>query len=415
MTRPCDDRAHTMNVKVLTPRGIAWLGAAIVLLYTVWIGWPYLASTVTRDAAVTSWISVAAAPIGGYTTNPLYPGARVGADGRLATIVDPRADERDVARARAELARSDARVRAEELHVAEMQRELNLRAAQMQRFSSAFIDDATAAAAGSNSTLAALQLRLTLARDEQKRIEAMAREGLASAAAVDAARGATAGVTRDVAMAEASMKRGAGRRAAATGGVFLGEDGSDASSAAQTLSDARVRLASTMAGLEQLRSDSSAARDVLRAAEDAYGKTRTLDIKVPANAMVWSLISGPGAPVQPGSPVASWVDCRMMLVDAPLSDVEVALLHTGSRADVIIEGERTVRKGVVILARGAAGVLTDRDLAAVAKGRRPDLGAALVRLTPTADDVRQCRIGQAAYVNFPDVGALAVLRARLRL
>jgi hypothetical protein len=131
--------------------------------------------------------------------------------------------------------------------------------------------------------------------------------------------------------------------------------------------------------------------------------------------MVWSLISGPGAPVQPGSPVASWVDCHVLLVDVPISDVETALLHTGDEAEVVLEGEHVVRAGRVLLTRGSAGTLGSQDLAAIARGRQPGLGQAIVKLEAGAADVRACPIGRTAYVDFPGVGVLDLLRARLRL
>lgn len=104
-----------------------------------------------------------------------------------------------------------------------------------------------------------------------------------------------------------------------------------------------------------------------------------------------------------------------MLVDTPVSDVEIALLHIGSIAHVVIEGERSVRTGSVIVTRGSAGTLGEHDLAALAKGRRPGIGQALVKLEATPQDVKACAIGHTAYVDFPEVGVLDLLRARLRL
>jgi hypothetical protein len=36
-------------------------------------------------------------------------------------------------------------------------------------------------------------------------------------------------------------------------------------------------------------------------------------------------------------------------------------------------------------------------------------------LEPSAADIWECPIGAAAYVDFPDIGILDILRARLRL
>jgi multidrug resistance efflux pump len=389
-------------------------GFIVLILYIVWMGWPYLKAIVVRDAAVTTWISVAVSPIAGYTTRPLYPGSHTGPDGRMVTIVDPRADARDLAAARAELMRASARVTAQEMQIAAMHRALEARAGHADQFASTFVRDLDAATTGAKNSLSAGKLRLQLARTEEARVASLHANGLASQAALDTARSTSAELERDIAANQAIVDRATARHHAAADGVFLLEDGTDGNSAFQNLSDARVRQVQATSTLNQVRAERDAARVVLQATEQAFDKSRSLDVTIPPGAMVWSLISGPGAPVQPGSPVASWVDCRVMLVDVALSDVEASLLQPGSPADVVIEGEKTVRRGTVILTRGSAGTLGSTDLAALAKGRHAGLGQALVKLVPSASDVRACAIGHAAFVDFPGVGAFDILRARLR-
>ena len=68
-----------------------------------------------------------------------------------------------------------------------------------------------------------------------------------------------------------------------------------------------------------------------------------------------------------------------------------------------------------ICTRGAAATVGADDLAALAKGRHPGVGQVLVKLEPSAADIEACPIGAAAYVDFPAIGILDVLRARLRL
>jgi hypothetical protein len=80
---------------------------------------------------VTSWITAAASPISGYTTNLVYPGGRMGDDGRIATITDPHADRRGLAQAQAEVVRISARVRAQEAQVAALREAVSGRSGQM--------------------------------------------------------------------------------------------------------------------------------------------------------------------------------------------------------------------------------------------------------------------------------------------
>ena len=98
----------------------------------------------------------------------------------------------------------------------------------------------------------------------------------------------------------------------------------------------------------------------------------------------------------------------------PGIDVELALLETDAPARVVIEGDRKVCLGKVYLTRGAAATVGADDLAALAKGRHPGVGQVLVKLEPSAADIEACPIGAAAYVDFPEIGVLDVLRARLR-
>ena len=399
----------------LSQRMVAVVGLVLVLAYSLWIGWPYIESIVVRDAAVTSWVSVTAAPIRGYTTDPLYPGARVGADKRIATITDEFADPRELARARSDLAKAEANVAAQTAVVEGLLGAVKKRSAHAAGYADTFGQDLDTEIAGAKSSLQSLRERRRLAAAEVERLEKLQGAKLISAAAHDAARGQLAALDQEIAKIEADIARAGKRKTAAGSGVFLSTDGSAGNATFENLTDAQVRLSHAEAALALQRAELDAAREVMDAAQLSYDRARELDIEVPQDAMVWSLISGPGAPVQPGSPVASWVDCHIMLVDVPISDVETALLHAGDEAEVVLEGEHKVRIGHVLLTRGSAGTLGGHDLAAIARGRRPGLGQAIVKLDPTPEDVRACPIGHTAYVDFPGVGMFELMRARLRL
>jgi len=393
---------------------VVMLGLAGLLIYVVWIGWPYLHAIVVRDAAVTSWVSVTQAPIGGYTIKPLYPGERTGDDGRIATVADPRANTTELTRARAELARAQARLSAQTALVAAARRALDVRATHARHFGETFTRDLEVTIANAGHNLVQLKRRLELESNEAARTETLVKGGMTSQSQVDAANAKITDSRRLIVETQNALDRASARLRAAKDGVFLLEDGTDANAPLQNLADARLRLLQAEDTVSQLRAEQEAAQLVVASTQAAYEKARSLDIVVPPGAMVWSLISSPGAPVQPGTAIASWVDCNIMLVDVPVSDVETALLHQGSVAHVVLEGERRTRTGTVILTRGSAGTLGNNDLAALAKGRRPGIGQVLVRLSPSPDDIKACPIGQAAFVDFPDVTVVDMVRARLR-
>jgi multidrug resistance efflux pump len=176
--------------------------------------------------------------------------------------------------------------------------------------------------------------------------------------------------------------------------------------------DAAARAAIDLAEAEV---EAESAERILASVKSAYEAAKFQPVKAPQDAYVWSLIASPGNFVRAGSPVATWIDCSSMLVDVPVSDVELALLRTDAPAHIVIEGDRKVRDGKVYLTRGAAATIGADDLAALAKGQHPGIGQVLVQFQPSAADIWECPIGAAAYVDFPNIGILDILRARLRL
>jgi multidrug resistance efflux pump len=276
-----------------------WAGLAALLAYIAWIGAPYLRSVIVRDAAVTTWIAEASAPIAGYVNGkPLHAGDTVGSDGHVAMIENPLADRTPVVRAEADLDKARQRL-----------------------------------------------LRLQ------------------------------------------ELTANAGPDPAARAGLDLAD----------------------------AQADAAATEKILASVKTTYENAHQQPVKAPPEAYIWSLVASPGDFVQAGARIATWVDCSVMLVDVPVSDVELALLPTDAPARVVIEGDRRIREGKVYLTRGAASTVGADDLAAIAKGRHAGIGQVLVELHPSPEDVEACPIGAAAYVDFPNIGIVDILRARLRL
>ena len=192
-------------------------------------------------------------------------------------------------------------------------------------------------------------------------------------------------------------------------------DGADPDWAFRSRDVLQLELARITGALIEAEASLTKAQVDVKAAQDQLDLASRGDVTAPPGSMIRSMIVGAGAAVDVGTPVAQWVDCGKLLVDVPLSDVEVALLRTDTAAEVVLEGEKTVRAAKVILTRGAAATLGPADLAAIAKGRRPGVGQAILTLERSPEDAETCAIGQAAYVDFPGIGLVDILRARLRL
>jgi len=405
-----------MAVAGASRRWVVWLSLACLAAYAAWIAGPYLRSIIVRDAAVTSWVNPVASPIEGYVdAHPLYPGERVGKDGRIVTVADPLADATQLARAQAELEGATGREAALEELVGNLHEIVDSRRAQLAAFAVAFDQDLDAKILAAGNNIALIRQHLALEQTQAARLAKLAAGGNASLAAADAASAQAVEYQRTLEDMQSVIVRAKLRRQAADHIVFILDDGTDDAEALRNLDEGRLALRRGQSDLATARAELTADQAVVNAAQSAYQRALSSPVLAPPGALVWSLIAAPGEAVQAGSPIASWVDCGVMLVDVPVSDVELALLRKGEEADVVIEGERQVRKGRILLTRGAAATLGHADLAALAKGRTPGIGQVLVSLEASAEDVASCPIGEAAYVDFPHVGFLDILRARLRL
>ena len=397
-------------------RLVGVIGLAALVVYVGWMGGPYLRSVILRDAAVTSWINPTTAPIAGYVgPHPLYAGERVGADGVIAVVEDPRADRSALARADADLDRAKERRQALEQLLALRQATVDARQAVAQAYSGAFKHDLDLRIAAASDSLSLTKQRLGLERVQASRLAQLATNGHGSRSAADAEAQLVVELEKTMTSLQSDLDRSTRRRDAAEQGTFLLDDGTDAAVAARGLEEARLALNQAKLDLGLAELDVEVARKILVAAQQAYDKALSAPVTAPPGALVWSLVTAPGAAVQPGASVATWVDCGVMMIDAPVSDVELALLPKGAKAAVVLEGETQVRHGTVLLTRGAAATIGQTDLAALAKGRQSGVGQALIKLDPLPADIETCPIGHAAYVDFPGIGLIDVVRARLRL
>jgi len=405
-----------MQFRLGRQRWLGLVGLAGLLAYIGWMGGPYLRSVILRDAAVTSWINPTTSPVAGYVgPHLLYAGDRVGADGVIAVIADPLADRSALARAEADLDRAQVRRQALEQLVAVRESTVEARLALAKDYAEAFKHDLDLRITAAAASLSLTKQRLGLERAQAARLAQLAASGHGSRAAADAETQLVAELEKTVATLQSDFDRSTHRRSMAEEGTFLLDDGTDAAVSARSLEEARLALNQAKLDLALAHVDVELARKILSAARSGYQKALSASVAAPPGALVWSLIIAPGSAVQPGAPVANWIDCSVLMVDAPISDVELSLLPKGARADVVFEGEKKVRRGTVILTRGAAATVGRADLAAIAKGREAGVGQALIKLDAAPEDIAACPIGHAAYVDFPDIGLIDVLRARLRL
>lgn len=393
---------------------VVWLGLALLFTYALWIGGPYLRSIAVRNAAVSTWLYQATSPIDGVVVDILNIGARIGDDGRLATVGNPRADSAPVSKARAVLAEARTREAAAQRLLSEAERLVAGRRVLAADFANTFKSNLDQRIAGLTEYLALGEQRLKVERAEAARLAAMFTIGSESQSAAEAATSRVAELERAIVDSQTSLERSRIHRKAADSGVFMLDDGSDGGVAQRSLEDALVNLDRTRADLAAAREVVIGAQAVLDEAVRLHGASDSAPVIARAGATVWDDVVAPGRAVALASPVGRWVDCRVLFVDTPVSDAQLALLRPGMPATVIFEGERQSRTGSVLLLRGSVSTIGSADLAAVAKGRHEGIGQALVSIEATPDLVDSCPVGRAAFVHFPDVTVLDIIRARLR-
>lgn len=386
-----------------TRRIAIWTASGTLLLFWLWVGWPYFHSIVVRDAAVTSWLNVVTAPIDGEI-DPDLPatGAILGPEGRAATIRNPRADHTALERVLGELAVAEARI----AHAREAKA---FRGALAARYAEAFQNQLDLQIEHDEARLAFLGQQLATERADTARLHLLRESGGASPSAAEAAAARLAALESERVALESVLHRARLRRDAANRGIFLLENGAPADWEGHF--DA-LRAAGELAEAEAAQTAAELVANVAR--RDFTARHEAALVTTPG-AVVWRRYAAPGAAVRAGDPVLGCIDPGVLLVDVPVSDVEAALLRPGDRADVILEGENCVRRGVVLLTRGSSSLLGERDLAAVTQRRSAVLGQVIVQLESTPEDQLKSPVGLGADVDFPGVGVLSILRARLRL
>lgn len=384
---------------------------AAFAVYTSWMLGPFLRSTIIRDAAVTTWSNFAVSPINGRIASDLpVAGTVLGEDGQVVLVRnDLLLDEnRAVRRTRAEIVRSEAAIVQAEKYLDSLQR----------------LERQRRQAKALNTEVFKAQLHGQVKRIEKhldligRRIEEVEQEfadnlsGDVTTGSLEATLSPLLHQREELNADLALLKL---RQRNAMHGVFMMSDGEMPHWAHED----QFVLAQEIARVSREIERSRVARDnaVLDLADEEriLKQLSSASVAVPPNSIVFATPSSRGATVTAGERIVEWIDCDDLLIDVPVSDAELPLVRPGDRAMVIIEGETVERSGLVELARGSAAVLGRLDIVALAKGRTPGRGQVILKLDPDGPAFDECPIGLAAYVEFPNIGIINVIRARLRL
>jgi multidrug resistance efflux pump len=400
----------------MSNRWVYIIGVLGFLAYALWMIGPYLRSVIVRDAAVTSRSNVATAPIDGEVAFKELGGDRVvGSDGIILLVRNGRVSRQPVieAQTRVDLARS----RVEELQ--ELIDEVMLldagRADLKARYANTFRAQLDAEIASLKRQLGVTSGRLDVIGKIAARHEELARRGTASETTADEARMRVSDLELEIAELQATLDYARVRRQAADSSVFITEAGEDPEWVRASRTELKLEKQRARLELRQAQGELELATLALTEAASEFQRLSEGVARAPPGSVVWSERVAPGATVRAGTPVAEWLDCSALMIDVPVSDAEVSLLRPGMDADVILEGESVTREARVLLTRGSASTLGRDDLAALAKGRHAGVAQVLLKLPHDPEEFQSCPVGRAAYVDFPGIGLIDVIQARLRL
>ena len=257
--------------------------------------------------------------------------------------------------------------------------------------------------------------RLALMRKTAARKETLASKGLVSEIVADEEAMRVSSLELGLAGLQESLDQARVRREAADKGVFITLEGEDPEWVRGSRMELKLEKKHARLELSQAQAELRSAKATLKAAREDFERLSKATVGAPPGSMVWSEIAVRGTTVERGHSVVSWLDCWVLMIDVPVSDAEVSLIKSGMEADVILEGETETRRAKVLFTRGSASTLGKKDLAAVAKGRRDGVAQVLLEFSDGRDSFEVCPVGRAAYVDFPDIGLIEVIRARLRL
>jgi multidrug resistance efflux pump len=396
-----------------------WIYVVAVLAlfaYAAWIMGPYLRSIVVRDAAVTSWLNVSTAPIDGMLqAHDRSVLGSIGADGIVEIVRNDRLSRKNLVQARIQVDLAAARVKEVQEYLNEIIALDKGRAELKARYADYFRGQLDAEIAGIGREIGVTRDRLELIRQISKRHGRLLARGNVSKTAADETLLRVADLELQLANLRKDLSYAKVRRKAADNSVFITPVGDDPAWVQGSRTELKLQKKNARLELRQAEAGLATAEAALKVAEEDFALMAEAYVRAPPGSIVWSQRAAPGRTVRAGEPVVEWLDCSNLMIDVPVADAEVPLIEIGSEAEVVLEGDPEVRMGQVLMTRGSASTLGSNDLAALAKGRGDGVAQVLLEFSHERADFKSCPVGRAAYVNFPKIGLIDIIRARLRL
>jgi CRP/FNR family cyclic AMP-dependent transcriptional regulator len=364
-----------------------------------------------RDAAVTSWLSEATAPISGTIEGfESRIGQKVDPTGLVATLVDRSVDRSGVIRAEGQERRAETRLAQIDQYrdrVTRLGKEWSERRA---RYADGFRRDLDLEIQDLEQRLALLKERVALADASARRRRSLRVSGTASQADEDVATSSHRELQVSLTQMEKALERVRERRRLAEQGVFLQQDGKEPEWSWRSIDEIDLEAARASRSVSDAQEELNTARSLLAEERKNLSNVSTASIRVPPSRTIWSSKISNNSAVKQGDRLFSWIDCSVLLVDVPVTETLAALLQEGMRATVLLDGDPNSYQATVLQTRGASSRIGRSELASTSRGHKSWTAQALVSIEG-AQLVPNCPIGRRAFVTFPDIRLIQYLRA----
>ncbi|MBT6117495.1 MAG: HlyD family efflux transporter periplasmic adaptor subunit [Rhodospirillaceae bacterium] len=391
---------------------------AVFLAYAAWMLGPYLRSTIVRDSSVTTWSRKTVAPIAGRIVSELpEAGSRIGPDGHVATIRNTLLlrEDRAVEDTRDRALEAESQIAETKEYLADLKALETDRLAAKTRHAELFTAQLRTEIENLRDELAVNSDRMDVLQRIVNRQRDLIKRGATAKASLDEALLRVSEMEALRARLEAQLGLARLRQESAADGVYITANGETPDWLRYGELEIKLEERRARHQLHLVEADLDEAREDLEAELKTLAELAEAIATAPSGSLVFSVHAAPDATVQPGDEIVEWIDCSVLLVDVPVSDAELPLIKSGMPAEVVLEGEPKARAATVRMTRGSSAALGRTDLAAVAKGRTEGVAQALLTLDAEPTEFARCPVGRAAYVSFPGIGLIDVLRARLRL
>ena len=356
-----------------------------------------------RDAAVTSWLNEATAPISGTIERfESRIGQKVDETGLVATLVDRSVDRSGVIRAEGQERRAETRLAQIEQYrdrVTRLGREWSERRA---RYADGFRRDLDLEIQDLEQRLTLLKERVALADASARRRRSLRVSGTASQADEDVATSSHRELQVSLTQMEKALERVRERRRLAEQGVFLQQDGKEPEWSWRSIDEIDLEAARANRAVSDAQEDLNTARSLLAEERKNLSDISTASIRVPPSRTIWSSRISNNSAVKQGDRLFSWIDCSVLLVDVPVTETLAALLQEGMRATVLLDGDPNSYQATVLQTRGASSRIGRSELASISRGHKSWTAQALVSIEG-GQSVSNCPIGRRAFVTFPDI------------